>query len=143
MWTIFKVFIEFVTILLLFCFASWPRGTWDLSSLTRGGTCTPCIGRRSLNHWTTREVPHTSSLIQETEWGGGGGLCYLMKRSPSSGYKSNCVHIPQRCFRMKLGIQIYTDWCRAGTRVKCMRQLLLVQNLRECQKTQASRQIIF
>ena len=24
---------------------------------TRGRTCTPCNGRQSLNHWTTREVP--------------------------------------------------------------------------------------
>ena len=29
---------------------------WDLSSLTRDRTHTPCIGRQSLNHWTTREV---------------------------------------------------------------------------------------
>ena len=36
MWTIFKVFIEFVTILLLFhVLVFWPRGMWDLSSLTR------------------------------------------------------------------------------------------------------------
>ena len=35
-WTIFKVFIEFVTILpLLYVLGFWPRGTWDLSSLTR------------------------------------------------------------------------------------------------------------
>ena len=32
MWTIFKVFIEFVTILLLFyVLVFWPRGTWDRS----------------------------------------------------------------------------------------------------------------
>ena len=37
---------------LVFC----PRGMWDLSSPTRGRTCTPCIGRRSLNHWTAGEV---------------------------------------------------------------------------------------
>ena len=40
--------------------AAWaylPYGTWDLRSLTRDGTCVPCIGRRILNHWTTREVP--------------------------------------------------------------------------------------
>ena len=58
MCTVFKVFIEFVTILLLFyvlCF--WPWGMWDLSSLTGDRTRTPCIGRRSLNHWTAREVP--------------------------------------------------------------------------------------
>ena len=31
---------------------------WDLSSPTRGQTCSPCIGRWSLNPWTAREVPH-------------------------------------------------------------------------------------
>ena len=39
------------------CFGFWPRGMWDLSSLTRDGTHTPCLGRQSLNHWTAREVP--------------------------------------------------------------------------------------
>ena len=58
MWNIFKVFTEFVTISLLFyVLVFWPRGMWDLSSLTRDRTCTPCIGRRSLNHWNAREVP--------------------------------------------------------------------------------------
>ena len=37
---------------------------WDLSSLTRDRTHTPCIGRRSLNHWTTREVPGERVLIK-------------------------------------------------------------------------------
>ena len=31
---------------------------WDLSSLTRDRTRVPCIGRRILNHWTTREIPN-------------------------------------------------------------------------------------
>ena len=58
MWTIFKVLIEFLTILLLFhVLVFWPRGMWDLSSPTTDQTCTLCIGRQSLNHWTTREVP--------------------------------------------------------------------------------------
>ena len=58
MWTNFKVFTEFVTTLLLFyVLVFWPQGMWDLGSLTRDGTCTPCTGRRSLNHWTAREVP--------------------------------------------------------------------------------------
>ena len=64
MWTIFKAFVEFAAILLLFYvvvfvlfFFFWPRGMWDLSSLTRDGTRIPCIGRWSLNHWTAREVP--------------------------------------------------------------------------------------
>ena len=58
MWTIFKVFIEFVTRLLLFyVLVFWPRAMWDLSSLTRDQTHTLCNGRGSLNHWSAREVP--------------------------------------------------------------------------------------
>ena len=47
MWAIFfEVFIEFVTILLLFyVLVFWPRGMWDLSSSIRDQTSTPCIGR--------------------------------------------------------------------------------------------------
>ena len=52
----FKVFIEFVTILLVLCFAFCLQGMWDLSSPTRDWTCTPCSGRQSSNHWITREV---------------------------------------------------------------------------------------
>ena len=33
----------------------WPSGMWDLNHLTRDQTSTPCIGRGSLNHWTTRK----------------------------------------------------------------------------------------
>ena len=52
MWAIFKVFIEFVTILLLFyVLVFWPWGTWDLNFLLRDRTHTPCSGRWSL---TTR-----------------------------------------------------------------------------------------
>ena len=49
MWTIFlKVFIEFFAILFLFySLAFWPWGHVDLRSLTRGWTCTFCIGRWS------------------------------------------------------------------------------------------------
>ena len=58
MWTIFEVFIGFVTRLLLFyVLIFWPWGMWDLSSQTRDWTLTPYTGRQSLNHWTTREVP--------------------------------------------------------------------------------------
>ena len=57
-WTIFKVFIEFVTILFLFyVLVFWPLDMWDLSSPTRDGTCTPSITRGDIKHWTTREVP--------------------------------------------------------------------------------------
>ena len=40
----------------------WPEGMWDLNSLTRDGTCTLRIGRWSLNHWTTRQVPQWFDL---------------------------------------------------------------------------------
>ena len=36
------------------CVCVLPRGSWDLISPTRDGTCTLCIGS---NHWTTREIP--------------------------------------------------------------------------------------
>lgn len=56
-WTIFKVFIEFFRILLMFyILVFWWRGMWDLSSQTRNQTCAPCNGGWSLKHWTSREV---------------------------------------------------------------------------------------
>ena len=55
MCTVLKIFIESVTVLLLFYalgfFFFWLRGLWD-SQLP-----TPCTGRRSLNHWTAKEAP--------------------------------------------------------------------------------------
>ena len=46
----------------IFCFL-WAWGMWNLSSLTRDRTCTPCFGSWSLNHWTTREVPRLFSML--------------------------------------------------------------------------------
>ena len=58
MWIIFKVLIEFVTILLLFYVLVFcPWGMWDLNSPTREWTYTSYTGRQTLNHWTTMEVP--------------------------------------------------------------------------------------
>ena len=46
MWTIFTVFIEFLTILLLFyVLVFWPQGMWNLNSPTRDQTRAPCVGR--------------------------------------------------------------------------------------------------
>ena len=40
MWTILKVFSEFVPVLLLsYVLVFWPQGIWDLNSLTRDQTC--------------------------------------------------------------------------------------------------------
>ena len=41
----------------LFVCLFWPWGMWDLSSTTKDWTCTPCIGRWSLNHWTAGKSP--------------------------------------------------------------------------------------
>ena len=80
MWTIFKVFIEFVTVLLLFyVLVFWPQGMWDLSSPTRDWTLTHCIGRWSLNYWTTREFPWSSILKK--------GLSYLINNGSISPFK--------------------------------------------------------
>ena len=46
-WTIFKVFIEFITILFLFyVLAFWPQGMWDLISPIRDWT--------HLLHWKAK-----------------------------------------------------------------------------------------
>ena len=51
------MFIESVTILLLFYVLLFCLNSmWYLGFLTRNRTFTPCIGRRSLNHWTPGEV---------------------------------------------------------------------------------------
>ena len=64
-----KVFIEFVTILLMLYILLFGHevcgilGMQDLSSLTRDQTHTPCIGRQNLNHWTTRKVTPTPAIF--------------------------------------------------------------------------------
>ena len=58
-----KVFIEFVTISCLFYVMFFGQSMWDLGFPAKDQTHTPCIGRWSLNHWTTREVPVKISFI--------------------------------------------------------------------------------
>ena len=49
------------SIVSVLCFVFfWSQDLWDLSSLTRDPICTPCIGRWSFNHRTTKEVPWLS-----------------------------------------------------------------------------------
>ena len=56
----FSIVCFFFSFLLLF----WPQGLWDLSSLTRDRTSTPCIRKWNLNHWTTRQVPTSSHFVE-------------------------------------------------------------------------------
>ena len=62
MWTIFKVFIKSVIVLLLVVF--FCQEACGSEFLTRDRTCTHCFGRQSLNHWTTREVPCSQFLYR-------------------------------------------------------------------------------
>ena len=58
MWIIFKVFVEFVTILLVFYVLGFClQGMWDLNCPARNQTCTPCARSCCLNHQPFREVP--------------------------------------------------------------------------------------
>ena len=65
MWTIFKIFIECVTILFLFyVLVFWLRGIWDLSFPTRDQTCTPYSGRQSLKPLDHQADPSFWALSQ-------------------------------------------------------------------------------
>ena len=60
---LFKVFIEFVTIWLLFSVLGFcPWGTWDPSSSTRDWIHARCTRRWSLNRWTTVGAPQMKIL---------------------------------------------------------------------------------
>ena len=48
---------------LIFFGGFWTWSMWNLSSLTRDWAYTPCIGRRSSNHWTSREVLSLFSVV--------------------------------------------------------------------------------
>ena len=60
-WILLQYYFCFLCFLVLLCFF-WLWDVWDLSYLTRNETCTPCIGRQSLNHQTIRDVSSTYSL---------------------------------------------------------------------------------
>ena len=67
---IFKVFIEFVTIMLLFyVLGFWPLSIWDLSSQP-GIQHAPFALEGSLNHWAPKEVPSifTSAFLLSELW---------------------------------------------------------------------------
>ena len=52
-WELFRILVVFFFNVSVF----WSWSMRDLSSLTMDRTCTLCIGRWNLNHWTAREVP--------------------------------------------------------------------------------------
>ena len=53
--TVYWICYNIASVFRVFFFCSW--GMWALSSSTRDGNHTPCIGRHSLNQCTSMEVP--------------------------------------------------------------------------------------
>ena len=66
-------------------FSFWPRGMWDFSSLTRDQIHTPCLGRGSLNHWTTKEV---SGISEEEKYVNITGTFHIRQRVKNCAYES-------------------------------------------------------
>jgi len=64
----------FLSLSLFFFFSFLLCGMWDLSSLTRDGTCAPCIGRQSLSYWTAGEVP---SFFFSSNWSNMFMSCFI------------------------------------------------------------------
>jgi len=53
-WSLYWICYNIASIWYFALLGAW--GMWDPSSVTRDWTHTPCIGRWSLNHWTTKDV---------------------------------------------------------------------------------------
>ena len=79
-WSLYWFFFYFA-ILFLFYLVFWQRGIWDPSSLTRDWTHTTWIGRWSLNHRTTMEVPWRETLNSCAMHSSGTNLWYLCGNS--------------------------------------------------------------
>ena len=99
-WTILKVFIEFVTILLLFyVLVFWLWSMWDLSSLTRDQICTPALEGEVLN----TGPPGKSLRIVSDAWylQGASSLFLFWKHYMNSVININadgdCNHEIKRC----------------------------------------------
>ena len=90
MWTSFKVFhfhfIEFTTILLLFYAFGFfgHKACGSLAPWTRDRTHSPFLGRWSLSHWTTSEVPVTVTVSLTVFWLPGPQKSTVFRRSLST-----------------------------------------------------------
>ena len=97
-----KVFIEFVTILLLFyILVFWLWGMWGLNLTTRDWICTPCIGWWSLHPWTSRQISaplflhifsHLKFLSFLNNWSIVGLQCFSFKCTPNR-CSCTCIYI--------------------------------------------------
>ena len=67
---------------------------WDLSSLTRDRTHTPCIERQSVNHWTAREVSPQKFLLKYL-------ICLNLLFKNVAFYKLSLWNMSNICFCFK------------------------------------------
>ena len=117
MWTVFKVVIEFVIILLLFSVLFfWLQGMWYLSSLTRDWTLAPYIGRQSLNYWTTREIPAPLILFSVLHsfpgcWDYSQSLpLHFLLTSPLGSWGARCFCEKRPTVRSNVCIFLFQSW---------------------------------
>ena len=69
MWTIFKAFIEFVTVLLLFYRGFFGHEACGILAPGPGiKPVPPALEVQSLNHWTSREVPSSIFFNDSKKW---------------------------------------------------------------------------
>ena len=135
MWTIFKVFIEFVTILFLFyVLFFWPGGMWDFSSPTRDEPTSPALGGEVL---TTGQPGKSQgyfkqygSIVKSFELSmtyiksfSGAGVLTVNFDSGLYGDlgwgRSPCQRY--RCYRAPSSCSMLGDWGSSGEVVKSMR----------------------
>ena len=90
-----------------------PRGMWDLSSPTRDQIRVPCIGRRILNHWTTREVLYEDCF----------DFMDPLKASQAHQGSHTTLREPLRCF-LALILRSHTCPVSARTRARVSDALL-------------------
>ena len=114
-----------MTVLLLFhVLVFWPWGVWNPSSPTRNRTHTPCIGRRNLNHWTAREVPHylllrcvaevAYSEVGQKHWAVSLESWSLHQTLPQARGKSERSSLSLSCFPLSVGWAGWPSRCFAA-----------------------------
>ena len=74
----------------------WPQGMLDLSSSIRDRTHTPCIGRQTVHHWTTRETLRQKFLKSNSLYCKGPSLQSAILFAEAEGcFSYSCVWIPE------------------------------------------------
>ena len=67
-WTIWKIFVEFVTILFLFIFRYFGCEVYEILVPSQGSNPHPWHWKQSLNHWTNRGVTVVTFLELTCTW---------------------------------------------------------------------------